>query len=165
MGISPHVARLRAAVGHELLVLPSATVLPVDADGRLLLAWPAGTSDGWGTIGGAVDPGESPAQAAVREAREELGVEVRLGRLVDALGGPDFEVTYSNGDRVAYVASVYEATITSGDPAPTDGELSAVKWFTRDELPTLQLRRITRAILTAAGYLQPVPAAQSEPSS
>jgi 8-oxo-dGTP pyrophosphatase MutT (NUDIX family) len=36
--------------------------------------------DGWGTVGGAVEPGESPAAAAVREAREELGVDIRLVR-------------------------------------------------------------------------------------
>ena len=29
MGISPHLARLRAVIGHELLVLPCVTVLPV----------------------------------------------------------------------------------------------------------------------------------------
>ena len=153
MAISPHIARLRAVIGHELLVLPSATVLPVDEQGRVLLAWPAGTSEGWGTVGGAVDPGESPAEAAIREAREEIGVEVRLGPLLDVLGGPDYEVTYPNGDRVAYVSAVYEATVVDGVPAPADGELSKVAWFTREELPALPLRRITRALLTATGYL------------
>jgi ADP-ribose pyrophosphatase YjhB (NUDIX family) len=153
MGISPHIARLRAAVGHELLVLPCATVLPVDAEGRVLLGWPAGTNEGWGTVGGAVDPGESPAEAAIREAREEIGVEVRLGRLLDVLGGPDYEVTYPNGDRAAYVGAVYEATIVDGVPAPADGELSKVAWFTREELRTIPLRRFTRALLTATGYL------------
>ena len=129
MGISPHVARLRAAVGHELLVLPCVTVLPVDDQGRLLLARHAGHTDGWGTVGGAVDPGESPAQAAVREAREEIGVGIRLRWLIDVLGGPDYEVTYPNGDRVAYVPAVYAAEITGGTPAPADGELSEVAWF------------------------------------
>jgi ADP-ribose pyrophosphatase YjhB (NUDIX family) len=153
VAISPHIARLRAVVGHELLVLPSAAVLPIDEEGRVLLAWPAGTSDGWGTVGGAVDPGESPAEAAIREAREEIGVEVRLGALLDVLGGPDYEVTYPNGDRVAYVSAVYEATVIDGIPAPADGELSKVAWFTRAELPALHLRRFTRALLTATGYL------------
>jgi ADP-ribose pyrophosphatase YjhB (NUDIX family) len=157
MGISPHIARLRAFVGHELLVLPSAAVLPVDEEGRVLLGWHAGSSDGWGIIGGAVDPGESPAAAAVREAREEIGVEVRLGRLLDVVGGPDYEVTYPNGDRVAYVSAVYEATIVDGAPAPADGELSEVAWFTREELCTAHLRRFARAVLTATGYL-PAPA-------
>jgi 8-oxo-dGTP pyrophosphatase MutT (NUDIX family) len=153
MGIAPHIARLRAFVGHEQLLLPCVTVLPLDESGRVLLAWQAGHTDGWGTVGGAVDPGESPAEAAVREAREEIGVDVRLGRLVDVLGGPDYEVTYPNGDRAAYVTAVYEASIVDGVPAPADGELSDVAWFTREELRTIPLSRLTRALLTSAGYL------------
>jgi hypothetical protein len=47
-------------------------------------------------------------------AREELGVRVRLARLLGALGGPDYEVSYPNGDRVAYVTAVYEARIIDG---------------------------------------------------
>src|ERR1700722_395913 len=153
MGIAPHIARLRTFVGHEQLLLPASAVLPMDEEGRVLLAWHAGATDGWSTVGGAVDPGESPAQAAVREAREEIGVEIRLGRLLDVLGGPDYEVTYPNGDRTAYVTAVYEASIVAGTPAPADGELSEVAWFTREELPAIRLNRFTRALLTATGYL------------
>jgi 8-oxo-dGTP pyrophosphatase MutT (NUDIX family) len=141
MGIAPHIARLRAFVGHEQLLLPCASVLPLDERGRVLLAWATGHSDGWGTVGGAVDPGESPAEAAIREAREEIGVEIRLTRLVDVLGGPDYEVTYPN------------ASVVAGVPAPADGELSDVAWFAREELSTIPLSRFTRALLTAAGYL------------
>ncbi len=154
MGISPHLARLRAVVGHELLVLPCVTVLPVDRRGRMLLAWHTGHTDGWGTVGGAVDPGESPAEAAVREAREEIGVDIRLVRLLTVLGGPDYEITYPNGDRGAYVPAVYEAEIIAGSPAPADGELSEVAWYTRAELQTLELSRFTRALLTATGHLR-----------
>ena len=153
MGIAPHIARLRAVVGHELLLLPCVSVLPLDEGGQVLLAWHAGHSDGWGTVGGAVDPGESPAEAAIREAREEIGVEVRLGHLLDVLGGPDYEVTYPNGDRAAYVTAVYEASIVEGVPAPADGELSEVAWFNREELPAIPLNRFTRALLAATGYL------------
>lgn len=117
-----------------------------------MLAWHAGHTDGWGTVGGAVDPGESPAAAAVREAREEIGVAIRLRRLIDVLGGPDYEVTYPNGDRVAYVPAVYEAEIADGIPAPADGELSEVAWFTPEELRSVPLSRFTRALLTATGH-------------
>jgi len=74
--------------------------------------------------------GESPAAAAVREAREETGADVGPVRLPEVLGGPDYEVTYPNGDRTAYVTAVYEARIISGSLAPGDGELSEVAWFT-----------------------------------
>jgi 8-oxo-dGTP pyrophosphatase MutT (NUDIX family) len=118
VGIAAHIARLRAVVGHELLLLPSVSVLPVDDAGRVLLVQHAGHEDGWGVLGGAIDVSESPAEAAVREAREELGAGVRLTRLLDVLGGPDYEVSYPNGDRAAYVTAVYEARITEGSPAP-----------------------------------------------
>jgi 8-oxo-dGTP pyrophosphatase MutT (NUDIX family) len=157
VAISPHVARLRAAVGHELLVLPSASLLITDDSGRILLCRPTGHSDGWHDIGGAIDPGESPAQAAVREAHEELGVKVRLGRLLGAFSGPDYEVTYPNGDIVAYVTICYEAFIVSGDPVPDGEELSELRWFSRSELREAPLSRFARALLTETGYL-PSPA-------
>ena len=153
MAIPEHIARLRAAVGHDLILLPSVSVLPIDQAGRLLLVRHAGHQDGWAVLGGAIEIGESPAQAAVRETREEIGVEIRLLRLVDVLGGPDYEVSYPNGDRVAYVTAVYEAEITSGRPEPADGELTEVAWFHPGQLPDLELSRFARALLTAAGHL------------
>ena len=117
--MSPHVARLRAAVGHELIVLPSVAVLPVDESGSLLLATQIGHDDGWHVVGGAVDPGESPAEAAMRECLEEIGVPVRLTGLLGAFGGPDYEVTYPNGDRVAYVTVVYTARSSRACQRPT----------------------------------------------
>jgi ADP-ribose pyrophosphatase YjhB (NUDIX family) len=153
VGISAHIARLRAAVGHDLLLLPSVSVLPVDQAGRLLLARHAGHHDGWGVLGGAIEVGESPAEAAIRETREEIGVEVRLVRLLDVLGGPDYEVAFPNGDRTAYVTAVYEAAIIAGTPEPHDGELSEVAWFAPGELSGLRLGRFSRALLAAAGYL------------
>jgi ADP-ribose pyrophosphatase YjhB (NUDIX family) len=153
VGIAAHIARLRAVVGHELLLLPSVSVLPVDEAGRILLVRESGRDDGWGTVGGAVEPGESPAAAAIREAREEIGADVQLIGLLDVLGGPDYEVTYPNGDRVAYVAAVYEARIVGGSPAPGDGELSEVGWFTPDELPAVPLTRFALSVLRATGRL------------
>jgi 8-oxo-dGTP pyrophosphatase MutT (NUDIX family) len=75
VGIAAHIARLRAVVGPELLLLPSVSVLPVDEAGRVLLVRHACHDDGWGALGGAVDVGESPATAAVREAREEISAD------------------------------------------------------------------------------------------
>ena len=153
MGIAPHIARLRAFVGHELLLLPSVALLPVDEAGRLLLVQETGQDDGWHIMGGAVDLGESPAEAAVREAREELGVGVRLVRLIDLVGGPDYEVHSPNGDQVAYISAVYQVEITDGTPAPADGELSKAAWFAPSALPALPLSNFARATLRATGYL------------
>jgi NADH pyrophosphatase NudC (nudix superfamily) len=58
------------------------------------------------------------------------------------------------GDRVAYVTAVYDARIVEGDPVPSDGELSEIGWFAREELPGLTISRFARAVLTATGYLR-----------
>ncbi|AVT31367.1 MULTISPECIES: NUDIX domain-containing protein [unclassified Plantactinospora] len=153
MPIPPYVARLRAAVGSELLLLPSASVLPVDPAGRLLLVRHRGHTEGWGLVGGVVEPGESPAEAAVREAAEEIGVRVRLTGLLDVLGGPEYEVTYPHGDRAAYVTAVYRAEIVTGTPVPDGDEVGEVGWFGRTELAALPLSRFARAVLRTTGYL------------
>jgi ADP-ribose pyrophosphatase YjhB (NUDIX family) len=90
-------------------------------------------------LGGAVEIGESPAEAAVREAREEIGANVRL---LNVLGGPDYEVTYPNGDRAAYVTAIYEAEIIGGVPRADGDELSDMAWFAREQLPDLPLKEL-----------------------
>jgi ADP-ribose pyrophosphatase YjhB (NUDIX family) len=135
VSIAAHIARLRAVVGHELLLLPSVSVLPTDEAARVLLVRHAGHDDGWGVLGGAVEVGESPTAAAVREAREEIGADVQLVRLLDVLGGSDYEVSYPNGDRVVYVTAVYEARVAGGSPVVSDGELSELAWFGTGDCP------------------------------
>ncbi|SDS81918.1 NUDIX domain-containing protein [Actinoplanes derwentensis] len=153
MGISSHLARLRAVIGHEMVQLPSVSVVVVDDCSRILLVRHAGDPAGWAVPGGAVDIGESPAQAAVREIREETGVQIGRPRLLDVLGGADFEVTYPNGDQVAYVTAVYQAGLVGGTPVPDYEEISEVGWFALSELPGVDLNRFTRALLRATGYL------------
>jgi ADP-ribose pyrophosphatase YjhB (NUDIX family) len=159
VAVSPHIRRLREKVGHDLLVLPAVSVLPVDARGRLLLVEASETGQ-WQTIGGAIEPHEAPRDAAVREALEEARVVVELGRLVDVLGGPGFEMTYPNGDIVSYVSIVFEATVTTGVPAPDGDETSAVAWWAFDDLEGAPLTDFTRLLfrsLPLSALLAPRP--------
>ncbi len=110
-------------------------------------------TDEWGTIGGAIEVDESPAAAAVREAREEAGVEVALGRILAAVGGPGYHVDYPNGDRSAYVAVVYEAVVAGGVPAPDGRETKAVGWYEPSELEGLRLNSFARSLFGDLGVL------------
>jgi ADP-ribose pyrophosphatase YjhB (NUDIX family) len=150
VGISPHVRRLRQLVGNELLVLPSAAVLPSDEAGRILLVRIIDTGN-WATIGGAVEPDESPSEAALREAEEEAGVALRLGPLLGVVGGPDYRMTYPNGDQVSYVVTVFDASVVGGLPRPDGDETSAVGWWRPDELPLDEMGPLTRALLREVG--------------
>ena len=150
MAISPYIRRLREVVGHELLVLPSVAVLPRDRHGRVLLVRISDTGQ-WAAIGGAIEPDESPEDAAHREAQEEAGVTLRLGTLLGVLGGPEFRITYPNGDQTSYVSTVFDATVTGGFPTPDGDETVAAEWWDVDELPFQEMSTFTRALLAAVG--------------
>lgn len=152
MTISPYLAELRAEVGHRLLLLPAVSVLVDDPerpgpDGRTLLVRHA-DSGRWGFVGGMVEPEEHPAAAAVRETREETGLEVEIVDLVMATGGPGYTVAYPNGDRVSYVSSVYRARIVGGRSAPDNAEVDGLGWFERDQLHHIPLWPSARSLLT-----------------
>jgi ADP-ribose pyrophosphatase YjhB (NUDIX family) len=106
MPISPYLARLRVQVGHGLLTLPGVSACIFDEVGRVLLARHV-DSGIWALPGGAVEPDEDPAVAVAREVGEELGIEVALQGVIGVYGGPEFRVTYPNGDQVSYVTIVY----------------------------------------------------------
>jgi 8-oxo-dGTP pyrophosphatase MutT (NUDIX family) len=149
MGISPYLRRLRELVGHELLILPSVAVLPWDADGRLLLVRETETGR-WQTIGGAIEPDESPSEAAVREAAEEASVGIQIDGIRAVTGGPQFRLTYPNGDRASYVSTVFDAHVLHGEPRPDGDETIDVGWFSVDGLAQVPLSDFTVALFEAA---------------
>ncbi|HEY1458045.1 MAG TPA: NUDIX domain-containing protein [Solirubrobacteraceae bacterium] len=152
MPIAEHLRRLREFVGHELLLVPSVAVLVWDESGRLLLVRDLDTGR-WQTIGGAIEPDESPQQAALRETSEEAGIGVRLTGLRGAVGGPGFRISYPNGDQVAYVSCVFDAQLSEGEIRPDGEETSAVRWFSNDELAELDMSAFTRVLLSEVNVL------------
>ena len=95
-------------------------------DGSVLLMRENYDRRRWGFPGGALEPGETPDQAVVREVREETGLEVR----VDAYVG-----SYSLADS-SLVAHLFRCTIVAGTPAvPETGEIADVGWWPVDAVP------------------------------
>jgi 8-oxo-dGTP diphosphatase len=97
----------------------------VVSHGRVLAARrsrPAHLAGGWELPGGKVEPGESLAQACVREVREELGCEVRV---VDEL---TTVVPVSDG----YVLRALVVELVDDEPLPLEHD--AVRWLGPDEL-------------------------------
>jgi 8-oxo-dGTP pyrophosphatase MutT (NUDIX family) len=161
VAISPYISNLRATIGHSLLLLPSVAVLPRRPDGRILLVQNIETAL-WQTIGGAIEPDESPRAAATREALEEAGVTVELTRLLDVLGGPEFRINYPNGDMTAYVSAVFEAVVTAGSPRADGDETSAADWWAPEEIEGLPMGTLTRALLRSVSI---IPAPQQGPAA
>jgi ADP-ribose pyrophosphatase YjhB (NUDIX family) len=145
--MSAYVRGLRAKVGHDLLLMPAVAARIRDDDGRFLLV--RHVEGRWQLPGGAIDPGERPEDALARECREEASVEVDVQAIVGAFGGPDYWVTYENGDKAAFVTVVYDARVVGGELRPGDDEIQEIGWFTRDEIDELEMARPTRATLRA----------------
>lgn len=144
--MSPYSAAIRERIGRDLLLLPSVAVLPVDPIGRILLVKEKDFGR-WATIGGTIEPDESPEDAALREAVEEAGVTVRLDRLLTVLGGPGYRITYPNGDQTAYVSIVFQATVVDGTAAPDGDETTEVGWFLPRQVSEVDLNGLNRRLL------------------
>ncbi|GAA0379514.1 DNA mismatch repair protein MutT [Acrocarpospora corrugata] len=122
----------------------SARVLLVDAAERLLLfRFPAPVSWRipyfWVTPGGGVDEGESLAVAAIRELREEIGLELepdRLGPLVAVTSGPAElgERLVEATDSFFFVQVDGHVIDTSGQEEMERGQISAYHWWSLPEL-------------------------------
>ncbi|MDX9972508.1 MAG: NUDIX domain-containing protein [FCB group bacterium] len=138
MPISEHIKGLREKIGHELLLLPGVAAVIRDDAGRLLMQRRA--DDGtWGLPAGAVDPGEEPARALIREVWEETGLRVTPERVLGVFGGSKgFRFTYPNGDVSEYMVVVFQCRVVSGELECRDGESLELRWFARDELPPLR---------------------------
>jgi 8-oxo-dGTP pyrophosphatase MutT (NUDIX family) len=136
--ISSYLQDLRAVVGPRLLLLPGVAAIVRDASGRVLFIRRA--DDGrWGLPAGAVDPGESPVDAIVREVREETGLVVRPTRVAGVFGGAGYRHRYPNGDEVEWVVAVFDCDVLGGVLAPQDGEALGFRYFDPEDAPALQL--------------------------
>jgi ADP-ribose pyrophosphatase YjhB (NUDIX family) len=149
MPMSEYLRRLRERVGNDLLVLPAVAVMVLDAKERLLLVRDAGTGL-WATPGGAVDPDEDPADAAVREMGEETGLLVELQRVLGVYGGPEFRLTYPNGDVVSYCIISFAAEIRGGAMRPDGIETLELRWFSEAETEALDMGPWTRITIRDA---------------
>lgn len=133
MATPDFILELRRYIGTRPLSLSGVTAVVVRGDEVLL-----GRRSDTGAltpITGIIDPGEEPADAAVREAMEEAGVVIRAERLAWVHQLP--RVTYENGDQNDYLDLTFRCSWVSGEPRPVDGEMTEVGWYPLDDLSAL----------------------------
>src|SRR5919202_2241444 len=118
-------------------LVPSVNVGVIRDDGAVLMIHRT-DNDNWALPGGAMDIGETIAEAGVRETLEETGIECEIVRLVGVYTNPRHVMLYtSNGEVRQECSLVFAARPTGGDPTPSS-ESSEVRRGTPDEGDRLQ---------------------------
>lgn len=145
------------ACGWAHFVEPKVGVgVMVVEDGRLLLVRRAMEPEKgkWSLPAGYLDYGESPVETAVREAREETGLDVRVTGLVDAFHNPP--------GAGASVFLLYRAVRERGEPVAGD-DADAAAFFGRDDLPPLAFASTFAAVERLPPRPSPDPAGRADP--
>jgi ADP-ribose pyrophosphatase YjhB (NUDIX family) len=114
-------------------IVPSVNVVVINDAGEMLMIRRT-DNDNWAVPGGAIDLGESVAQAAVRETREESGIECEITGIVGIYSDPKHVILYtSNGEARQEFSIVLTAQPLSGQPTPSS-ESSEVRWVSASEV-------------------------------
>ena len=140
----------RPVVGVGAIILDGGRVLLVERGKEPLKGV-------WSIPGGALDAGEPLAEGVRREAREELGLEIEVGELVEV-----FErITRDAKGRVEYhyVLADYLCTVTGGTLRASDDAADA-RWVGRSELAELPLTAGTAKVIEKAFRLRDAAAVQ-----
>jgi ADP-ribose pyrophosphatase YjhB (NUDIX family) len=116
-----------------------------DEAGRLLLVLRT-DDERWGLVAGWVEPGEHPAATAVREAAEEVGLEV----VVDRLAGVHHRPASAGYGPHAAVSVVYLCRVVDGELTPQPHEVLEARYWHVDEVPVWHLNHEELARLALA---------------
>ena len=126
-------------------IVPSVNVVVTSGAGEILLI--RRTDNGnWALPGGGVDIGESLPQAAIRETREETGVDCEITGLSGIYTDPGHVILYTSNGEVRQEFSVVLTARASGGRPTASSETSEVRWVPQAELgsyrmdPSMRLR-------------------------
>lgn len=118
-------------------VVPAASAIVLDDAGRTLLH--KRTDNGlWSIPGGSMEPAESIAETAMREIREETGIDARVVRLLGVYSNPHHVIAYDDGE-VRQQFSVCFLCHATGGQLTTSAETAESRFVDLSEIRTLDL--------------------------
>ena len=125
-------------------VVPAAVAFVAEDQGRILLQHRV-DNDLWALPGGTHDFGESIEETAIREVREETGLDVEIAGLVGIYSDPRHVIAYTDGEVRQQFTLAFRTQLLGGQLA-RDSESKELRWVARDEVdgltihPSMRLR-------------------------
>jgi len=127
---------LRSQIGTQLVMHPSVGAIVRNEAGQILFMLRADNGK-WDLPAGSIDPGETPAQAIVREVREETGLLVEPTGVAGVFGGQGLRLSYGNGDVVEYTVIIFDCRVVGGKLESLDGEATELHFIDASKRPAL----------------------------
>ncbi|HEU5156033.1 MAG TPA: NUDIX domain-containing protein [Streptosporangiaceae bacterium] len=128
-------------------LVPSVNVIVTNDAGDILMIRRS-DNDNWAVPGGAIDLGESVAQAAIRETKEETGVDCEITGLVGIYSDPKHVIHYTSNDEVRQEFSIVLTARAIGGRPRTSDESREVHWVKVSAVENLRMDRSMRQRIT-----------------
>ncbi|MBE6133412.1 MAG: NUDIX domain-containing protein [Erysipelotrichaceae bacterium] len=127
-----YVKRIRKYLGDQKIILNCAGGI-VEKDGKILFQRRT-DNDKWGLPGGLLELNETYLEAAIREIKEETGLDVRPKYFLGIFH--NHNMVWGNGDKAHTIGAYYVFEIEGGD-LKIDEESSELKFCSKEEVPPL----------------------------
>lgn len=126
--------KIREKIGHDKLIVTGSSAAILDNSNRVLLQKRA-DKNCWGFPGGLAELEESFTETAVREVKEETGLDVQVDELIGIYSKYSHE--FANGDKIQPVVAFFKCTKVGGEFYCDKKETLDLQYFAFDEKPEL----------------------------
>ena len=133
--MSDYIKWIRSKVGHDEIIMNFSGACITNEKGEVLLQKRSDTENIWGLPGGAVEIGESIEETAIREIKEETGLNIKVEYLIGVYS--KYFTTYQNGDKAQSICYLFKGTVVNGSLTKDNKETFDLRFFDKENIPPL----------------------------